>query len=168
MILMKKSYSSQTYTVEEATARMEQYCAYRERCHKEVNEKLVEMRMVPEARDYIIDHLLRHDFLNETRFSQAFARGKFRIKKWGKIRIVRELKLRDISPYNIQIALKEIPQEAYLETFDTLFKKRLKALENEDNKAKKRQKLASYLFYRGWESELVYEAIREAFKNDEG
>ena len=67
---------------------MEQYCAYRERCHKEVNEKLVEMRMVPEARDYIIDHLLRHDFLNETRFSQAFARGKFRIKKWGKIRIV--------------------------------------------------------------------------------
>jgi len=154
------------HSIKEATQKLMRFCTYRERCHKEVNEKLMEMRMIPEARDYIIDHLIRHDFLNETRFSQAFARGKFRIKKWGKVRIVRELKLRDISPYNIQIALKEIPQEAYLETFDTLFQKRLKALENEDDKVRKRQKLASYLFYRGWESELVYDAIREAFKND--
>lgn len=162
---MKKQFNSdiKTYTVEEATARMERYCAYRERCHKEVNQKLIEMRMIPEARDYIIDHLIRHNFLNETRFAQAFARGKFRIKKWGRIRIVRELKMRDISQFNIQIALKEIPQADYLTTFDSLFQKRLKALENEKNMANKRRKLANYMFYRGWENEMVYEAIREAF-----
>ena len=90
-----------TYTVDEAKARMERYCAYRERCHKEVLQKLKQLRMIPEACDQIIHHLITNNYLNETRFAQAFARGKFRTKKWGKRRIVRELKFRDISKYNI-------------------------------------------------------------------
>lgn len=150
-----------TYTVEEATRRMERYCAYQERCHKEVIQKLYEMRMIPLAVDQIIDHLLRHNFLNETRFSQAFARGKFRTKKWGRNRIVNELKMRQISKFNIQIALKEIPDSEYYKTFDTLVEKRLQQLTSETNLQKKRKKLADYLFYRGWESALVYEKVGE-------
>ena len=74
-----------TYTVEEARSRLEHYCAYQERCHKEVQQKLRDMKMIPEAVDLIVLHLLQHNFLNETRFAQAFARGKFNHKKWGKI-----------------------------------------------------------------------------------
>lgn len=137
---------------------MERYCAYRERCHKEVTQKLKQMRMIPEAIDHIIHRLIIEGYLNETRFAQSFARGKFKIKKWGKNRIVRELKLRDISRYNIQLALKEIPQNEYLTTFDSLVKKRLKQLASEKNTQKKKRKLADYLLYRGWEPELVWEA----------
>src|SRR5690554_1091351 len=108
---------------------MERYCAYQERCHKEVQQKLYQMRMIPEAIDHIINHLLQHNFLNETRFSQSFARGKFRAKKWGRIRIVRELKLREISQFNIKIALKEIPDSEYYQTFEALAEKRLQQLE---------------------------------------
>lgn len=150
-----------TYTVEEATQRMERYCAYQERCHKEVHQKLYGMRMIPDAVDQIIHHLLQHNFLNETRFAQAFARGKFRAKKWGRKRIVNELKLREISKYNIQIALKEIPDSEYYLTFETLAKKRLAQLSEEKNLQKKRKKFADYLFYRGWESDLVYGKINE-------
>jgi len=150
-----------TYTVEEATKRMERYCAYQERCHKEVHQKLFEMRMIPEAVDHIINHLLQHNFLNETRFAQAFARGKFRTKKWGKQRIVQELKLREISKFNILIALKEIPDIEYYKTFDALAEKRMQQLSSETNLQKKRKKLADYLFYRGWESELVYGKVNE-------
>lgn len=150
-----------TYTVEEAIKRMEGYCAYQERCHKEVNQKLYEMRMIPEAVDQIIYHLIQHNFLNETRFAQAYARGRFRFKKWGKIRIVRELKFRDISHFNIQIALKEIPEEEYHTTFDELAEKRIRQLESEKNLQRKRKKFADYLFYRGWETDLVYEKVRE-------
>lgn len=150
-----------TYSVTEATQRLERYCAYQERCHKEVHQKLRDMRMIPEAIDQIIHHLLQHNFLNETRFSQAFARGKFRTKKWGKNRIVRELKYRAISKYNIIIALKEIPESEYLQTFDILSEKRMNQLASEENLQKKRKKLADYLLYRGWESTLVYEKIRE-------
>lgn len=153
--------SQKTYTVEEATSRLESYCAYQERCHKEVQQKLREMRMIPQAIDVIIHHLLQHNYLNETRFSQAFARGKFNHKKWGKQRIIRELKFRDISKYNIDLGLKEIAEEDYLQTFNELAEKRFLQLSSEKNIQKKRKKLADYLLYRGWETFLVYDKVRE-------
>ena len=153
-----------TYTLKEATAKLEFYCAYQERCHKEVNQKLREMRMIPEAVDIIILHLLKYNFLNETRFTQAYTRGKFNHKKWGKQRIVRELRYRDISKYNIDLGLKEITAEDYENTFDELAQKRYLQLGAENNLQKKRKKLADYLLYRGWESFLVYDKVRELIK----
>ncbi len=152
--------SSKTYTVDEAQKKLEHYCAYQERCHKEVTQKLYDMKMIPEARDKIIVHLLQHNYLNEERFAQAFVRGKFRIKKWGKQRIRLELKRRDISKTIITIALKEISDIDYYSTFHTLAEKKA-ALIRDTNSQKKRKKLADYLFYRGWESQLVYDKIRE-------
>ncbi len=119
------------------------------------------MHMIRDAIDLIIHHLLQHDYLNETRFAQAFARGKFRTKKWGKIRIIRELRLRDISKYNIDLAMKEIPDNDYITTFEELVEKRFRQLTSENNLQKKRRKLADYLLYRGWESDLVWEKVRE-------
>lgn len=136
---------------------MERYCAYQERCHKEVRQKLRDMRMIPDAIDLIINHLLQHNFLNETRFAQAFVRGKFRIKKWGKGRITQELKQRDISKYNITLALKEIEEGEYLTTFHALAEKRWSKLASEENLQKKKKKFVDYLLYRGWESSLIWE-----------
>lgn len=149
-----------SYTVDEATRKMEAYCAYQDRCHKEVITKLIQMGMIPLAIDTIITHLIAHNFLNEERFAKSFARGKFRHKHWGRNRIVRELKLRDISKYNIRVALNEIPDTDYSKTFDELAKKRLSQL-SERNIYKKKKKLADYLLYRGWESHLVYEKVNE-------
>ncbi|MFT5256204.1 MAG: regulatory protein, partial [Candidatus Paceibacteria bacterium] len=140
--------------------KLEHYCAYQERCHKEVTQKLYDMKMIPEARDKIIVHLLQHNFLNEERFAQAYTRGKFRIKKWGKQRIQLELKRRDISKTIITIALKEISDVNYYNTFHALAEKKVETI-RETNAQKKRKKLADYLFYRGWESHLVYDKIRE-------
>lgn len=150
-------HGTKTYTVEQAKARMERYCAYQERCHKEVRSKLMEMRMIPDAVDLIIGHLLQHNFLNETRFAQAFARGKFRSKKWGKRRIVRELKFREISAYNIKMALAEIRDEDYAATFNELAEKRWEQLQWETQWAYKKKKFSDYLLYRGWESHWIWE-----------
>jgi regulatory protein len=119
------------------------------------------MYMIPEAVDQIIFHLLQHNFLNETRFAQAFARGKFRTKKWGKSRIVRELKFREISQYNTTLALKEISEGDYFQTLDELSEKRMLQLGTEKNIQKKRKKFVDYLLYRGWEANLVYDKARE-------
>ncbi len=152
-----------TYTVDEAQRKLENYCAYQERCHKEVRTKLKDMKMIPEAIDKIMVHLIDHNFLNEERFAKAFVRGKFRIKKWGKNRLVRELKFKDISKYAIDAALKEINDDDYFETLDELTQKRI-AQVNEKNIYKKKKKVADYLLYRGWESNLVYEKINEYIK----
>jgi len=150
-----------TYSIEEAKRAIERYCAYQERCHKEVRQKLREMRMIPLAIDEVIGHLIEHDFLNETRFAQAYARGKFNHKKWGRQRINRELKSRDIGLFTIKIAMKEIEDAQYFEVFDTLSQKRYEQLTSETDKYRKRKKLANYLLYRGWESHLVYDKVKE-------
>lgn len=151
---------TETYTLKEAVKKMEGYCAYQERCHKEVIRKLKDMHMIPEAIDEIVTYLIQQNYLNEERFAQSFARGKFNIKKWGRNRIVNELKFREISKYNIKTALQEIDDQAYLITLDTLAKKRVATIK-ETNKQKRRKKLADYLLYRGWESHLVYEKLKE-------
>jgi regulatory protein len=150
-----------TYTVEESKRALEHYCVYQDRCHKEVRKKLLEMRMIPDAIDIVMGHLIEHNFLNEERFAKAFARGKFNHKSWGKQRIVRELKQRQISAYNIKTALLEISDEDYITTFNTLSRKRIEQISREKDKYKKRKKLADYLLYRGWEGDLVYEKARE-------
>ncbi len=115
--------------------------------------------MIPIAIDEIIGHLIQENFLNEERFACSFVRGKFNIKKWGKNRIVNELKQRDITKFNIKVALKEIDAEIYLKTLEQLAEKRVGQL-IETNVFKKRKKVADYLLYRGWESPLVYEITK--------
>ncbi|GET45257.1 regulatory protein RecX [Capnocytophaga felis] len=151
-----------TYTVEEAKRKLEAFCAYQERYHKEVIDKLQKMRMIPIAIDEIVVHLIQNNFLNEERFAKSFARGKFRYKKWGRIRIQRELKHRGLSAYIIQSALKEIDDEEYISVFDALAEKKQTEIK-EKNTYKTKRKLADYLLYRGWESDLVYDKINELY-----
>ncbi|WP_036380398.1 regulatory protein RecX [Muricauda sp. MAR_2010_75] len=151
---------TKSYTLSEATKKMEHYCAYQERCHYEVIEKLKGMRMIPEAIDQIVGHLIQENYLNEERFARSFARGKFKIKKWGRKRIVLELKKREISAFNIKSALSEIGDEDYHDALTELAQKRLGQIK-EQNIQKRKKKLADYLLYRGWESHLVYEKLQE-------
>lgn len=150
----------ESYTVKEATIKLMQFCAYRDRSHKEVEEKLSKMNMIPAAQEQIIIQLMQEDFLNEERFARSFVRGKFRIKKWGKIKIKQELKFREISAPIIKNALTEIDQQKYTSTLYELAEKKLKLLKEPD-KFKKKRKLADFLLRKGYESNLVYEVTNE-------
>ena len=155
--------TKKTYTVEEATKKMEHYCAYQERCHQEVINKLIQMHMIPEAIDVIVVHLLEDNFLNESRFAKQFVSGKFKIKHWGKNRISFELKKKDISKINIQEALNKIEDEEYIELFNEIAKKKADSL-RDANVYKKKKKFVDYFLYRGWESYLVYDKANELIK----
>src|SRR5690606_38081226 len=109
--------NSQTFSIQELLKKAEQYCAYQERCHKEVTQKLYGLGASAQEINEIIAHLIQHNFLNEERFARSFARGKHRIKKYGKVRIINELKFRNTSKYNIDKALQEIPDDQYEATF---------------------------------------------------
>ena len=150
----------EVYSIKEAINKIEHYCAYQERCHEEVVSKLRSMKLDSEEIDEIIAHLIGSNFLNESRFACSFARGKHRIKHWGKIRIVNELKFRNITTYNINLALKEIPQEEYTANFDTVSERQWETI-GETNMLKKRKKFCDYLLRRGFESNLVYEKVKE-------
>ena len=149
---------SRSYSVKEATKKLMHFCAYRDRSHKEVEEKLKEMRMIPEARAQIIMQLIQENYLNEERFAESFARGKFRIKKWGRRKIVQELKQRDISKRNIETALKEINDEEYYKTFLDLISKKERQVK-ENNFLKRKKKLADYMISKGYEFSLIYDYL---------
>lgn len=151
--------------VDTARKKLEYYCAYQERCHKEVLQKLKELGMQQQASDHIIAHLIAENYLNEERFSIAFARGKHRIKHWGKIRIERELKWREISAYNIKKALKLLNEEDYFSNFDTLSSKKWLEITEKDLR-KKQQKWTAYWMRKGFENNLIYDKLNELIRDE--
>lgn len=151
---------SKSISISEIAQKLEYYSSYQERCHVEVNEKLKEFAISSEEKNQIIVHLINENFLNEERFALAFSIGKFHQKKWGKIRIKSELKVRKISDYLITKSLKEIPETEYETTFKLLAEKNWDAI-TEKNALKKRKKCCDYLLRKGWESNLVYEKVKQ-------
>mgnify|MGYP003295729678 CR=1 FL=1 len=157
---MKSPSDQKSYTVKEATLKLMQFCAYRDRSQKEVEEKLKDMRMIHAAREQIIIKLMHENFLNEERFARSFVRGKFRIKKWGRVKIKQELKAKEISSPLIKIALTEIQEEDYLNTLSELAEKKALLIKEKDP-YKRRNKLCNYLIQKGYESNLVFEFCSE-------
>ena len=151
-----------SYTLEQALSKLQKYCTYQDRCHIEVERKLTEMRIIPKAKEHIIMSLIDGDYLNEERFALAFVKGKFKIKKWGRIRLKAELKKRKISKYLIESALKQISDKDYLFAFEELANRKANSIKANSILLKKK-KLADYLIYRGWESNLVFKKVNQLF-----
>ena len=148
------------FTNSEIESKLQHYCSYQERCHKEVFEKLKTFNIKYHEINQIISNLISDNYLNESRFAQSFVRGKFNIKNWGKIRITNELKKRNISSYNIKLGLKELDEQDYLNKFEAIFKKKMSSLKGLSIQTKKK-KIVSYLLYRGWENHLIFTKINE-------
>ena len=152
--------SKSSASAEEILQKLEYYCSYQERCHLEVQEKLRQFTLSENEKNQIIVQLIEHNFLNEERFARCFARGKFRIKHWGKNRIVNELKQRQISAPNIKCGLTEISDEDYHDAFEKLAQRHWETIK-ETNVQKKKKKFCDYLLRKGWESNLVYDRLKE-------
>jgi len=150
----------QYYSKEEALAKLQRYCAYQDRCHKEVRTKLLDHGIYGDELEEIIVELIQENFLNEERFARSYARGKFRIKKWGKVKIRRELKMRQISDYCLRKAMEEIEEQEYEKTIDDLIERKWKEIKEKDD-FKKKGKLARYLESKGYEKALIWYSIKK-------
>lgn len=152
-----------SYNLEEIRSKMEYYCSYQDRCYKEVEVKLKSFNLIPEAKEQIMIFLIENNYINEERFAKSFVRGKHNYKKWGKKRINIELKVREISRKNIDLALQEIPEELYIQNFNELAEKHWNSIA-EKNSAKKNKKWVDFLLRKGYESHLIYDKLTELTK----
>lgn len=141
-----------------ALLKMQNFCAYQERSHVEARTKLIDLGIYGDPLEEIISSLIADNFLNEERFAKAFAHGKFNIKKWGKVRIKLELKKRKISDYSIKKALAEIHYDDYIKTLQEIIVKK-NALIDETDDFKRHQKLFQYALQKGFEIELIQQAL---------
>ena len=147
-------------SISELRRKGEYYCSYQERCHAEVYKKLKTYTSSNTDINEVISKLIADDFLNETRFSESFVRGKFKNKNWGKIRLILELKKRSISKKNIEIAMKQINQNIYEAKFKERFNFLIEKFKNE-KKIIMKKKIFYYFNYRGWEHEIIYNEINK-------
>jgi regulatory protein len=145
------------YSKEEALQKAKHFCAYQERCHSEVKEKLYSLGQYKKEVDELLSELISENYLNEERFAIMFAGGKFRIKQWGRIKIKYALKQKQISEYCIKKALNAIDDTEYSKTLEKLFEQKLKTLKSEKNIFIKKRKLQDHLMQKGFESDLIRE-----------
>lgn len=156
---MQEPKKKKNYTPKEALLKIAAYCAYQERNHQEVRSKLFSYGLTPDEADEIIIQLATEKLLDEERYAKAYVRGKYSLKRWGRRKILQGLKAQGISDYCVRQGLKEIDPEVYEENLHYLLAKKART-EKEKNPMLRRQKLTYYLLSKGYESDLVQDAVK--------
>ena len=142
--------------------KIEHYCAYQERCHLEVTNKLNKLGVLGDELDEYVCYLIDENFLSETRFCEAYVRGKFNNNNWGKVKLSRELKLRNISDWNISNALNQIKSEDYNKKLRKLCEKLVEISDKPEFEL--RNKVVKNLSYKGWEIDLIIKTLNQLIK----
>lgn len=139
---------------------MQKICSVQDRCSSEIRTRLIEHGVYGDDLEQVLAELIVDNFLNEERFAKAYVSGKFKIKRWGKIKIRQGLKFRKISEYSIKKGMLEIDYDEYLNTIITLLEKKNEHLRAKD-KWDRRKKLTSYAQQKGYEYDIIKEAMSE-------
>jgi regulatory protein len=142
----------------EALIKAANFCAYQERTHKEVRQRLAELEVISDESEAIITWLIENNYLNEERFARIFAGSKFRQKKWGRIKIRQELKMRGVSDYCLKAGMSEIDGEDYMITLQEIIEKKSRDIKD-SNKLIIKQKLVKFALSRGFENDLVFDVV---------
>ena len=148
----------QKLTPQQALQKLRHYCAYQERSHAEVTEKLYNFGLRKTDVAILLSQLIEDDYVNEERFATQFAGGKFRIKQWGKVKIEYELRQKKVSPRNIKKALASIDEEIYTKTLHELTIKKWRSLKNEQY-LNRMAKTTNYMLQKGFERNEIITAI---------
>lgn len=151
-------------TPDEALVRLENFCAYRERCPREVRRKMTELNLEGETAEQVWQVLVGDGYVDEERFALAFAGGKFRTNHWGRVRIRLELQQRAIPPHLIQRGLEAIDEAEYLAVLQELLTKKYKQYRSDPNA---RAKVATSLIRAGFEPELVFQQLPALYNGQE-
>ncbi len=147
-------------TPQQALKKITHYCAYQERSHQEVRTKLFAYGLWAHEVEDLLCQLITEGYLNEARFAKAFAGGKFRIKKWGRVKIGNELERHGLTPNCIRLGLREIPETDYHNTLKALLLRKESKITDTDP-FRKREKLVRYALVKGYEPTLIWGIVRE-------
>ena len=154
--------NKKSYTPLQALPKIQHFCAYQERCHSEVMDKLYSFGLNKNEVDQLVSKLIEDNYLNEERFARSFVNDKFRFNKWGRKKIEYQLKAKRVSAYNIKSGMKAIDEEDYWKLLEKEATNKLESLQKEKNLHTRNAKVFQYLLSRGFESNLISEVLKTA------
>lgn len=135
------------------------YCARQDRCTREVMDKLQDLEVPESYKEDILQRLIADRFLDDARFAEAYVGGKFRMKRWGKLKISNGLRMKGISDNLIRDALKVIPEQAYVQAAERwISSKQSKWAELPE--IQRKRKASAFLYSKGFEPELAGRILR--------
>ncbi len=147
-------------SIEKINFKIQQYCSLQDRCQSDVEKKLTNWGLLETQIKEIVKHLKKNNYINEQRFCDSYTAGKFKIKKWGKVKIQFHLKLKGISSHYIRNSFRLLLMDDYIKSIQYLLKKKLPLVKSNDN-YEKNAKAAKYLIGKGYEPHLVWEEIQK-------
>lgn len=150
-------------TKAQALPRIYRFCSYQERAHQEVKQKLFELGLYASEVDELLTQLITDGFLNEERFAKAFAGGKFRMKRWGRLKIIHELEAKGLTKNCIKAGLKEIEDDDYQKALEEVLEKQSSRVAEEPDDFVRRDKIARHAIQRGFEPDLVWKLVKEKY-----
>ena len=152
-------HNKRIYNIKLIIKRLKDYCALQDKCQWDIEQKMEKWNLPKISQDYILKVLIQEQYIDEARYSKTFCRGKFKIKKWGKIKIANELKRKKISALYIAKALTEISDLEYTQELEKQYQKKIATIK-EKNHFIKKKKIATYLISKGYENNLVWDKVR--------
>ena len=153
-------HNKRIYNLRIATDKIKRYCSVQDRCQWDIIKKMNEWGLGEKTRNHLLEILITENYINEERFSQSFCRGKFKIKNWGKIKIINKLKQKNISTICIDKGMGEIKEDEYLNVLDKLFKQKREKVTDKNHFVRK-TKIANFLIQGGFESFLVWKNMKD-------
>jgi regulatory protein len=161
--MFEKKKQKKVVSVKDAFLNMCKFCAYQERTQKEIRQKLFDDYILDEdEREFIIVRLIEENFVNEERFAKTYAGSKFRVKKWGRLKILQALKMQGLSKYCIEQGMKEIEDDDYEKTLKSVIEKKLRLIKEKDP-VKKKYALVRYVVSKGYEQDIVWDIVNDLF-----
>ena len=142
-----------SYTFLEIKQKMVNYCVYQDRCHQEVEQKMRDFLLIPEAKEEILLYLMKENYLNEERFTRSYIRGKFNMKSWGRNKILNHLKFKGVPEKLVRKCFDEIEDADYEKTLRKIYEDYFSRQKGKDYQ--KRSKTIKYLLGRGFEYEEI-------------
>ena len=147
-------------TPDQVLDKMAKYCAYQERCVKDVRDKLKTFEIPEKEKEKILDYLLDNRFVNDERYAKAFVRGKVNQSGWGVNKIRFHLIQKGIDKDIIDEALGQTDNEVYRQRLIDILKTKSKTIKANSDFEKKR-KLAAYAMQKGFEGNLIWEVLKD-------
>ena len=149
----------------EAKNKLEAICAYQEKCQYDIELKLNQWLFDEDQKNQLIAHLISHNYINEERYAEAFVNDKYKIKKWGKQKIIAKLKQKRISSYSSDKALKNIDLELYHNNLLTISQKKWTELKKKKEDVwSLKNKLMNHLASKGYENDLIFDVVSETIE----
>lgn len=151
---------------ENMLVKMAGLCANAEQCSADIRQKILKHGFSQDDATKILTYLLTNKYIDDARYSRAYAVDKVRFSRWGKMKVRMGLHAKGISDSDISQALEYIPEKEYAEVIEKTLLAKARSLDLKD--VKDRQKLYRHMASRGFESQLIIIAMRKYLtKNDD-